>query len=435
MGRTVWNGFVIYGDVDSATLAGAAAEALRRLQADEHWLALHPRCGTNLASGVLAAVVLGETATLVLHSQALRRMALERQPWPGCCWLVRWGGRCRSTSPPWPICGGRASWPCGERAPEGSCATGLLSRRRESGADMFYILHGDEEFLRSEEVARLKAEILSDGMGDLNITTLDGRRVDLRELMDLCSTLPFLTQRRLIIVEGLLQRLEKRRGNGDEADATPAPVGDEAERLAAYLPTMPDTTRLVFVEAKIPGRAAPDPPAGRQAAERLRPRLPAAGGSDLQASATPARQKKGQNSRGLRRHSLPTYTGNDLRRLDAELEKLAALAGYQRAITADDVRALVTPDVENEIWNLVDALGHRQGRTAMRLLAGGLQQRKHEALPAHHVRAPGAADPGSQGPCRAGPEPRGDPQTLRLLRQVPGAQTAAAVAALHDGRT
>ena len=43
---------------------------------------------------------------------------------------------------------------------------------------MFYILHGDEEFLRSEEVARLKAEILSDGMGDLNITTLDGRRVD-----------------------------------------------------------------------------------------------------------------------------------------------------------------------------------------------------------------------------------------------------------------
>ena len=76
MGRTVWNGFVIYGDVDSATLAGAAAEALRRLQADEHWLALHPRCGTNLASGVLATIVLGETATLVLHSQALRRMAL-----------------------------------------------------------------------------------------------------------------------------------------------------------------------------------------------------------------------------------------------------------------------------------------------------------------------------------------------------------------------
>lgn len=281
---------------------------------------------------------------------------------------------------------------------------------------MFYILHGDEEFLRSEEVARLKAEILSDGMGDLNITTLDGRRVDLRELMDLCSTLPFLTQRRLIIVEGLLQRLEKRRGNGDEADATPAPVGDEAERLAAYLPTMPDTTRLVFVEAKILGARHP---ILRLAAKqqsgyvRVFRRL---GGSDLQAWLRQRATEKGAELEGAAAALLPTYTGNDLRRLDAELEKLAALAGYQRAITADDVRALVTPDVENEIWNLVDALGHRQGRTAMRLLQEAFQQRKHElyllTMFARQVRLIlGAKDLAEQGQ---------NPEEIRKTLRLPG---------------
>ena len=37
---------------------------------------------------------------------------------------------------------------------------------------MFYILHGDEEFSRSEEVAKLKGQVLADGMGELNITVL-----------------------------------------------------------------------------------------------------------------------------------------------------------------------------------------------------------------------------------------------------------------------
>jgi hypothetical protein len=38
-----------------------------------------------------------------------------------------------------------------------------------------YILHCDEEFTRSEEVRKLVVQVLADGMGDLNITRLDGR--------------------------------------------------------------------------------------------------------------------------------------------------------------------------------------------------------------------------------------------------------------------
>lgn len=55
MGRSTATGFLIYGQVDTQTLANAASEALYRLQRGEARLAVHPRCGTNLAvTGLLA---------------------------------------------------------------------------------------------------------------------------------------------------------------------------------------------------------------------------------------------------------------------------------------------------------------------------------------------------------------------------------------------
>jgi len=52
-----WDGFAIYGPIDTETVASAVQEALARLQAGESQLAVHPRCGTNIAmGGVLAGI-------------------------------------------------------------------------------------------------------------------------------------------------------------------------------------------------------------------------------------------------------------------------------------------------------------------------------------------------------------------------------------------
>lgn len=65
---SVW-GFTIYGQVDTESLRRSAEEALRRMQRGEGELAVHPRCGTNLAvAGLLAA----------LSSVFVAR---ERSPW------------------------------------------------------------------------------------------------------------------------------------------------------------------------------------------------------------------------------------------------------------------------------------------------------------------------------------------------------------------
>lgn len=64
--RSSSRGFTIFGDVDLGQLRRALDEALRRLQAGEAQLAIHPNCGTNLVVGftlVSVGTLLGMTSS------------------------------------------------------------------------------------------------------------------------------------------------------------------------------------------------------------------------------------------------------------------------------------------------------------------------------------------------------------------------------------
>lgn len=57
VGRSDWNGFTLYGSIDTAEVKQAAQEALQRLRQGEANLAIHPRCGTVVATtGFLTAL-------------------------------------------------------------------------------------------------------------------------------------------------------------------------------------------------------------------------------------------------------------------------------------------------------------------------------------------------------------------------------------------
>ena len=76
VGRSGPSGFSIYGSVSTQQVADAATEALARLQQGEAHLAVHPRCGTNLAvTGILAGTA-AFGATL-----GRPRSKLDRLPW------------------------------------------------------------------------------------------------------------------------------------------------------------------------------------------------------------------------------------------------------------------------------------------------------------------------------------------------------------------
>jgi hypothetical protein len=51
VGRSDWNGFSLYGNVDAQAVVQAVTEGFSRIKAGQIWLAVHPRCGSNIAVG------------------------------------------------------------------------------------------------------------------------------------------------------------------------------------------------------------------------------------------------------------------------------------------------------------------------------------------------------------------------------------------------
>jgi hypothetical protein len=72
MGRTTTHGFYLFGEVGTEEVAAAVSEALARLRTGEHSLAVHPRCGTNLAT---AGVLAGLSSFVAMSGRSKSRLA------------------------------------------------------------------------------------------------------------------------------------------------------------------------------------------------------------------------------------------------------------------------------------------------------------------------------------------------------------------------
>ena len=244
---------------------------------------------------------------------------------------------------------------------------------------MFYILHGEDEFSRSEILAEMKAKMGDLAMADLNTTVLDGNKVTLAELMHACDAVPFLADRRLVIVEGLLTRLRGGgKGKADGSKEQPAWKKKYLAELAAYLKRLPETTRLVFVEGQ---SLHPNHPVLKMAladkergyAREFRP--PKKG--KLRRWITDRVERKGGEIEASAVEELAAFVGSDLRLLDQELDKLISYVDRTRPITKADVHLLVSYVQQANVFEMVDALGRRDGEQALKLLHRLLEDGEH----------------------------------------------------------
>ena len=63
-----------------------------------------------------------------------------------------------------------------------------------------YLLYGEEAYLRKQYKDKLKAALCADG-DTMNFHYYDGKEVSVPQIIDLAETLPFLAERRVIIIE------------------------------------------------------------------------------------------------------------------------------------------------------------------------------------------------------------------------------------------
>lgn len=210
-----------------------------------------------------------------------------------------------------------------------------------------YLLYGDE-FLIEAAIERLKKRLLEGGQAQLDFKMFSGLNHSAQEILQAAETLPFLTEKHLVVVK-------------DFDGLSPS----DKEKITDYAENPSPMTCLVLAVDKIKK--------GSRIAQIV--------------------QKKGQvyEFKSLRRHEIPNWVrkefskegkeisadairyliegaGSSLRDLKSEIEKASLFVGGKKAVNREDLELAVSPKPESSIFDLVDCLGHRNQRRALRLV-------------------------------------------------------------------
>ena len=239
---------------------------------------------------------------------------------------------------------------------------------------MLHLLRDD--FFGEQRLAELKQELGSADFQSLNLSFLEGPRLTLSELRGSVEAMPFLGNRRMVVVRRLFASGSGRAtDDSDPADSRRSKADAERDReFLAYLPRVPDFTTLVLYEdADFKGNHPAVKVVREAGGEALRPAAPSL--EDLPRWIGERVRLKGGR---IERSAIEDLVGlgvDDFRELDQTLDKLVTYVDA-RSITSGDVAALVPQTRDVTVFALVDAVGSRDRRAALatyrQLLADGV---------------------------------------------------------------
>ncbi|MCR5267627.1 MAG: DNA polymerase III subunit delta [Lachnospiraceae bacterium] len=205
----------------------------------------------------------------------------------------------------------------------------------------FYFLYGKERYLKNYYRNRLKEAV---GAGDMNTTSYIGKGVNIREVIDLAETMPFLSDHRLILLEDT--QLDK----------------DSCETLADYIPQMPDSTVIVMTESEPDRRTKLF-----RSAEK--------GGFAIEFGEQDERtlttwilsrcKKEGKKITSGAVNELIVRCGKDMVGLATELEKLFCYTYGREGITLEDVNAVCAKLTEASIFDMIEDVSRGKLKEAL----------------------------------------------------------------------
>jgi DNA polymerase-3 subunit delta len=210
-------------------------------------------------------------------------------------------------------------------------------------------------------VDKLCAKMGDPSMAELNTSRLDGRTASLEDIRTACYAIPFLADRRLVIVTNPLTRLSSPEAQGE---------------FRELLNNVPPSTALVLLIEDVLERRV-----WKNFSEKnwLNVWAQKAGGkANLQLFAQP---QGGEMAAWIRKKAkelggqfdppaasaLAGHIGSDTRAATLEIEKLLTFVDFKRPVMAEDVEMLTAPGGQVNIFDMTDALAAGNTSTALRL--------------------------------------------------------------------
>ena len=208
-----------------------------------------------------------------------------------------------------------------------------------------YLLFGEEAYLKIQYKEKL-IHALNPDDDTMNFTKYEGKGIEVREMIDLCETMPFFADHRVVLVEnsGFFK--------------------NKCDELADYMKTLPDYLRLVFVEEEVDKRSR------MYKAVKNCGRIVEFAKQDEKtlmrwAAGILAREGRKITTRDM--ELFLTNTGTDMGNIRMELEKLITYTMGQDIVTREDIEEICTTRTENKIFDMVRAVTERNQRRALDL--------------------------------------------------------------------
>ena len=216
-----------------------------------------------------------------------------------------------------------------------------------------YLLYGDESFLLRTYKGRFMQKVAGgDGM---NTAYFEGKDINEDDVITAGDTMPFFAEHRLVVVENS------------------GWFKGSVEKIADWIPEMPDTTVLLFVEGSVDKRNRLYKAVQKKGylCELKHPEH-----RELSVWAARYLAAAGKKITASTMDRILEYTGDDMENLRNELEKLISYVGEREVVDARDVDTVTTVTVTNRIFDMVRAITSRRTGEALRLYQDLLQLRE-----------------------------------------------------------
>jgi len=236
---------------------------------------------------------------------------------------------------------------------------------------LLYILSGQDDFSIHQSLEELKKSMGDQAMLAVNTTTLDGQQTTLDQLKNVCDTPPFLTEKRLVIINGLLERFEPKGKPKRQKKATPTTNHqDEGNSLAVYISNVPDTTLLILIDDKISSKN----PLLKELSNKAKIKsFPLLREPQLHQWIQNRVASEGGNISSPAVDLLAKLVGSNLWIMSNEINKLILFTSG-RHIEVEDVKVLVSHAQQTNVFALVDAILEFKCGLAEQLLQQLLQR-------------------------------------------------------------
>jgi len=237
---------------------------------------------------------------------------------------------------------------------------------------LLYILVGQDDFSLTQSLEEIKRGIGEQTLLSANTTTLDGKQMTLDQLRTVCETVPFLAERRLVIVNGLLERFEPKSKSSRERKSTHiSDQQNEYKSLAAYITKIPDSTILVLIDS----RTTNNNPLFRELSGKAEVRsFPLLRDVKLRQWIQRRAAEEGGSISPQAVNSLAKLVGSNLWIMASEINKLVLFTSGRR-IEEEDIKRVVGYTQQANVFAMVDAILEFKAEVAeqslQQLLQGG----------------------------------------------------------------